>query len=352
MWFKLGQKFALAGHHVVQISRNFPGLPQEETRNGVRHRRTAGFDQPSWWVWRLLLDLLYTIRASWVVPGDADVVITNTFWAPIIFLLRRRPLIYVDVARMPKGQMKFYWRANTLRANSSAVASAIKAELSPSRWQKVSIVPNPLPFDCDRPVKFAKKENVVLYTGRIHEEKGLDLLAKAMALLQDEPWTTVIVGPWQTNLGGSGDEYLEHLRTLFRGASVHFVGPIFNDEELSRMYETASIFVYPSLAEKGETFGLAPLEAMSWGVVPVVSDLECFKDFVKTGENGVVFDHRAPNACEALRAVIGRLMQDRECRTLLAVKALEVRDSHSLSAISECFMKDFEQQIALRRRAI
>src|SRR5690606_4522102 len=62
----------------------------------------------------------------------------------------------------------------------------------------------------------------------------------------------------------------------------------------------ASIFVYPSLAEKGETFGLAALEAMAAGCAPIVSNLACFQDFITHGESGLIFDHRTAEPVVAL----------------------------------------------------
>ena len=43
----------------------------------------------------------------------------------------------------------------------------------------------------------------------------------------------------------------------------------------------SKFFIYPSKAERGETFGLSVLEAMSCGTVPIVSSLACFKDFLE-----------------------------------------------------------------------
>ena len=54
-------------------------------------------------------------------------------------------------------------------------------------------------------------------------------------------------------------------------------GTLFSEVDLKKELESAQIFVYPSKAEYGETFGLSVLEAMSCGCVPVVSSLECFK---------------------------------------------------------------------------
>ena len=37
---------------------------------------------------------------------------------------------------------------------------------------------------------------------------------------------------------------------------------------------------------------VAPLEAMANGCVPLVSSLDCFRDYIQDGMNGFVFDHR------------------------------------------------------------
>jgi len=53
------------------------------------------------------------------------------------------------------------------------------------------------------------------------------------------------------------------------GPDIDWVGPVFDADRLARHYERATVFAYPSLAEKGEAFGVAPLEAMASGAVPV-----------------------------------------------------------------------------------
>jgi len=73
---------------------------------------------------------------------------------------------------------------------------------------------------------------------------------------------------------------------------IKFIEPMFDIRSLAKEYVKTTIFIYPSIAEKGEAFGLAPLEAMSYGCIPVVSDLNCFKDFIKNKKNGLVFNHK------------------------------------------------------------
>src|SRR6478672_4557420 len=110
VWFALGQEFVRQGHEVVQISRTYSGLPEKEMIAGVHHLRVRGYAQPSSIIWLKSLDLLYSLRVLRALP-PAEILVTNTFWLPILVRRRDRGLVYVHVQRGPKGQMRFYARA-------------------------------------------------------------------------------------------------------------------------------------------------------------------------------------------------------------------------------------------------
>ena len=339
VWLRLGQEFAAAGHEVVHVSRTHPQLPTEERIEGVRHVRVRGYATPAS-IWKLkLLDLFYSRRACRAVPRDSDVVVTNTFWSPLTLSARLRCKAYVSVERMPKGQMRLYRRAR-LRANSTPVASAIRRELPAKDHDRVAMIPNPLPFVVNEPFDDREKRPVLLYCGRVHPEKGLHLLIQSLRLL-DNAWPLRIVGSWQTDQGGGGTAYKDSLVQAAQGLPVTFVGPVHQMEALNEEYRAAALFIYPSVAEKGETFGSAPLEAMAWGCAPVVSDLECFKDFIKPQENGAIFNHRGSGAVKNLAEAIGPLVKDRMLRLSLAQRALSVRTTHSAQTIARMFLSDF-----------
>ena len=83
LWFELGKQFSQQGHTVFHVSRSFPGLHPQELIQGVRHLRVKGYDTPANG-WHLKsLDLLYSLRALAILP-PADILITNTFWMPIL----------------------------------------------------------------------------------------------------------------------------------------------------------------------------------------------------------------------------------------------------------------------------
>lgn len=345
MWYLLGQKFAARGHAVVHVSKKCADFPAQEWIQGVEHVRVAGHDAPSNGIFLKALDGIYTLKAIRAIPDDTDIVVTNTFWAPLILPLIKKAKIYVDVARMPKGQMRLYGAAARLRGTSTPVAAAIRAELPVRRHSQIGMIPNPLPYETDEAIDLSNKGRSILYCGRIHPEKGLELLTEAAKALPDG-WTLSIVGPWKISAGGGGESYLRTLKAMLDADKVRFIEPIYDINKLNALYKEAAIFVYPSVAEQGETFGLAPLEAMAWGAVPVVSDLACFKDFIADGKNGLIFDHRAEDARGRLTQSLLRLIEDHVLRRRLAEKALNVRVTHSPASIAELFLSDFARVIA------
>ncbi len=345
LWFAIGKEFVREGHEVIHISRRYRNMPANEIIDGVSHKRIGGFNTPLNGIYYKFLDFIYSWRARGVIDRDSDIIITNTFFAPIIFPNKVKPRIIVSVERMPKGQMKFYHKAGALRANSTATADAIKAELKTELHHKVFMVPNALTFT---PVNQPRsRANEFLYVGRVNPEKGLDILIKAFLKLP-AGWKLKIVGPYEISQGGGGTEYLSSLKALAGTAPIEFTGPIFSAGDLNEVYQSASVFIYPSTAEKGETFGLAPLEAMAWGTPPIVSDLSCFKDFITDGVNGLVFDHRKNDAVDQLAAKMNLLMSDADTRAAMGQEALKVGKTHSTVHIANLFADQFEKLIYKR----
>jgi glycosyltransferase involved in cell wall biosynthesis len=135
------------------------------------------------------------------------------------------------------------------------------------------------------------------------------------------------------------------MEALARGLPVEFTGPILDPRQLAESYRAADHFCYPSLAEKGESFGVAPLEAMACGVPVIVSSLECFQDFVTEGQTGFVFDHRGGAPAEALAAVLERAMTSTEA-VAIGRRAAEKARSFSYAAVAEQYLADFAALLA------
>jgi glycosyltransferase involved in cell wall biosynthesis len=194
-------------------------------------------------------------------------------------------------------------------------------------------------------------EVVLGYVGRIHEEKGLRLLAEALRLLGARPglppWRLLLCGPADVARGGSGvvfrGQLLQRFSAAMNPSRFNLLDPQFNERTLAGVYQRIDIFCYPSLAEQGETFGVAVAEAMAAGAVPVVSRLACFTDFVRDGENGLVFDHTAPDAAASLAAALARLLSEAGLRERLALAARADARVYDYATYAEDLLADFAQ---------
>lgn len=342
VWFSLGKEFARRGHQVTHVSRSFPSLPAREVIEGVQHVRVSGFASPSTFARRTLLDLWYVLRVLPKLP-PADILVTNTFWLPVLARRRSRGRTYVHVARFPKGQLKLY-RGAVLQTVSEPIREAIVAE-DPSAAPRVRVIPYPLSKAYLLPCVEAG-ENVILYTGRVHPEKGVHLLIEAFARLPlalRNKWRLRLVGPWEVAYGGGGDGYLASLRRAAEDVQdrVDFVGRVFDEAKLIGHYASARVFVYPSLAERGETFGLAVLEAMAAGCAPLVSSLACFRDFLTPDVNGQVFDHRTADPAGTLCTSLERLLPDDAGIDRLRNAAWKDARQYTLESVATHFLNDF-----------
>lgn len=347
VWFTLAPEFVKRGHEVVMVSRKIPNLPREETIDGVKHRRVGGFDTPRSLVWLKFLDLIYSIRTMSILP-PADVIVTNTFWLPILLRDSTRGKIYVHVGRYPKGQMRFYRRAARLQAPSRAIADEIARE-APALASKVTAIPYPITTSASPwPSASLEREKIILFVGRVDPEKGVHILLDAFvsgARSAFADWKLMIVGPAETKLGGGGDAYLASLQRAAENAAgkVSLAGPIFDSARLADAYQGARVFVYPSLSERGESFGLAPLEAMTHGCAAVVSDLACFRDFIRDSETGFVFDHRATPPVNALSEKLKSVVGDENLLQRVAEAGQRKSAEFSSARVADLFLADFAQ---------
>lgn len=347
-FYALAREFAGAGHAVKYISRRCDGLPvqQSETPN-LGHDRIRGHDAPKNLLALKCLDLLYSLRARRKLP-DADILLTHTFWLPILARNPRHGKLYVHVGRTPRGQMTHYRHAARLQTVSSPIAKLIQQELPQQLAHLAKVLPYPLdPAFLAPGQSTPARRKTLLYTGRIHPEKGLDLLVPAYLGLPEHcrnGWLLKIIGPWRTEHGGAGLPYLESLKIKAENSpDIQFAEPVFEQGILVQEYDQATVFAYPSLAEKGETFGLAALEAMSRGCITLVSALDCFQDFLTDGNNGFIFNHRVSDPVAELTAQLNNLLDNSDNLLHVGKKAVATAEDYSPASIANAFVQDFEQ---------
>ena len=343
-WDALGQEFVRAGNEVTQISRRCDGLAEEEWISGVRHLRVDGYDCAQNPILLKLKEFFYVWRVKKVLPS-ADILVTHAFWAPILINQKKYGKMYVHVGRYPKGQFKFYSTAARFQVPTKAIEKALKSEI-PHRARSISVLPYPLDWKVDTMEDFSERPQNILYLGRIHAEKGILQLVNAfknISLADRKGWKLLIRGPWRAEQGGGGENYLSKVTNAIQdcGSQIEILEPTFSSVELKIELQKTRLFVYPSLAEKGETFGLAVLEAMSCGCVPLVSSLECFQDLVVENENGYIFDHRSKDLVRSLSLTLLKSMQGTNQNMVFSSRCLKKAKEFELNRLAHQYIGDF-----------
>ncbi len=348
IWARLAEEFAKRGLEVTLLSRRYPGLPDDEVVNGVRHLRRGGSERTSRLPIDLVKDFFYGLR---VLPGAprSDILVTNSFWLPVLAPLLRADIgrIFVSVERFPKGQMRLYRRAARLRAPSNSVRAGILDEL-PAGHASVRVIPNPVDLDTFYPPPVERDYRgplTLLYTGRVNPEKGVHLLIRAFGLLAaGHPRLRLrITGPTARSGGGGGQGYVDTLRRLADGLPVEFTGPIDKPADLAAVLRAAHFYCYPSVADRGEAFPVAPLEAMATGLAPVISNLDCFRDYIEDGFTGLFFDHSQPSTAQNLAESLGRLLENPRRASEMGVAAAAAASRFSYAGIAQQFISDFNE---------
>ncbi|MFC1918895.1 glycosyltransferase [Chloroflexota bacterium] len=215
-----------------------------------------------------------------------------------------------------KGWLKrifdMVWGSQILQ-NAARVVAVTRTEAEQCRSMginddKISIIPHgiALPEYENLPPKgqFRKKYNlydnqkVVLYLGRLHKTKGLDLLARAFARMLDniKDVRLVITGP--------DDGYLRTLARLVKELKIEdhvlFTGPLYERDKLGA-YVDADVHVLPS---KYEIFGITVLEALACGTPVIVTDRCGVADIIDR-QAGLVVPCDKDRLCDALIQLLG-----------------------------------------------
>lgn len=190
-----------------------------------------------------------------------------------------------NVPRTSAGCKKIIQKCRSILCVSNFVAEKIKDStnsIGPINPEKIRIVHN-----CIDTTKFKKIDNdnekliyyrnkyeilegkkVIIFSGRLSYEKGVDKLLEAIKFLNDSNIVVLIVGSlfYGTELK---DKYTSMISTLSEQqiAKIIFTGYIDNNE-LPYLYNLADVAVFPSMWD--EPAGLTMIEAMACGT-PVIT---------------------------------------------------------------------------------
>jgi len=180
-------------------------------------------------------------------------------------------------------------------------------------------------------------EPLVLFLGRLHFKKGLDLLIPAFGQVQARhpDAKLVIVGPDNDNYGEQVRAWVSE-RNL--ESQVIFEGHL-DSNDVIQAYVDADVFVLPSYTEN---FGITIVEAMACGLPVVISDqVNIHQEIAETGGGLIthcVADEVASALCE--------LLADKEKRSIMGKKGrFAAKELYDWPHIVDALTREYETVI-------
>lgn len=173
---------------------------------------------------------------------------------------------------------------------------------------------------------------VALSTGRLAEQKGLEYLVRAAALLPDDLPPTAIL------LAGDGplkDDLARLIAELGVGDTVRLLG---FRSDVGDLLAAADLMVLPSL---WEGLSISLLEAMAAGKAILTTSIGSNLEVTVDGESAVLVPPKDP---AAIASAISRLARDRELRDRLSAGARRTQqERYTLTRMLDAYADEYER---------
>lgn len=199
--------------------------------------------------------------------------------------------------------------------------------------EKIRIVPYGVDSDFFKPQ--TPKDDIfrVVFIGTLSLRKGFQYLLEAWQLLKLKNAELVLAGPL------SADS--RYALKKFDGKIVFkILGPLKSMEEVSALYNQASVCVFPSIEEG---FGMVVTEAMASGIPVIVSENVGAKDVINDREEGFIVPIRD---ARAIKEAILYLYEDRNKREQMAEKARLKAESQTWQKYEERLIEVYEELLS------
>ncbi len=199
------------------------------------------------------------------------------------------------------------------------------------------------PVDVNK-IKPLEKKNFILSVGRFtsftKSKKHEDMIKAFIKMYQSEK-----IKGWSLHLAGSVEgnkNYIDELKKISKNFPVIFY-PNLSFKDLMQLYGESSIYWHAmgfgeTDPQKMEHFGIATVEAMAAGCVPVVINAGGQKEIVIDGKNGFLWD-----GVDNLIEKTVSLIQDEKLRKELAQNAILQSQEFSKEKFQQTIQKLIEQ---------
>lgn len=233
----------------------------------------------------------------------------------------------------------FFRKATCVWVTASSLAGKAKRFGA----KRVTLLPNWYDFDENLAKQFSERlepGHKIVFVGRLHPVKRVDLLLKAFAKLRK------LYPDASLNIVGDGVER-QKLMTLANdlelGQSVHFLG-FQNHEKVLELLRQADLMV---LSSKMEGNPKVLIEAMMLKVPIVATNVPGIRDMIQNGKTGHLVDSDLP---EDLTQAMSDVLSKRKYGRRIAENAYEFAKNHfskqqALKRVREDFLIGIAQQV-------
>jgi len=175
------------------------------------------------------------------------------------------------------------------------------------------------------------KKPLILYTGRINQEKNVDVLVKAIpSVLKNVDAHFLFCGS-----GGLKPEMMKLTHDL--GVDMHTTFIEFLDwVDYPNIFMLADVFVMPA---ESELQSIVTLEAIATGVPPVVVNKGAVPELA-SAQNGLVFE---PQDSTQLAKNIIMILSDSTLRNTMKKNSLKLSEQHSMDTVGTQYEQIYEK---------
>jgi len=326
-----------------RLARGTPGQecegPVEVRRFLLRAAPNLGgrhFDAFVWWcgcicIWlwrnRRSYDLIYVVHGR--LHAFPAAVAGKSLGKPVVVKPGRGGEAHFDLSVVQRKRLLGPFFARRIARNTTAwVANSREIAADLSRWGVPREHIHPIPNGIDIPEDGRRQASNgvvrLLSMGRLDPEKAVDQAIRAFAALSvDTPARLTILGD------GPCRQELEALsRRLGQGGRIVFPGAV---AAVTPYLREADVYLSTSLSEGMSN---ALLEAMSHGVMPVVSRVSGAEDLVEEGMSGFLFPPGDESALAARLAETLSMASERR-RAMGEAARAAIRARFSLERVVE-----------------
>lgn len=173
----------------------------------------------------------------------------------------------------------------------------------------------------------------ILFVSNIEPRKNFINLVKAYELLPKKvksEYSLVLVG----GIGWKVEEHIKHIESAKQNGEDIILTGYVSDEEKSSLYTNASLFVMPS---HYEGFGMPVLEAMSYDIPVIASDIPVFHEVA--GDSVLYFDKDNPTS---IANTIKKVISDTAISKNLVTQGRKKLKEYSWKDVSKKLFEDIK----------